>query len=327
VRKANRKSIYLLSAAAVALLVGGSATAMSAYKTVTLEVDGQTQEIAGFQFGSVGDLLKEQGVQVKEKDLVQPVVTAELAEGTTIVVKHAKSVQIQDGTNELITLYTQAKTVEELLKEAKITVNSADKVSLELAASVESGQTVSITRRTEEVKVAEEAIPFQTERQPNQELFKGTEKVLTPGVEGKTKITTKIFYENGKEVDRKEERAVAQQPVNQVVAYGTKDRPVVVAARGGSSFTASKTLTMAASAYSMPGSRTASGTAAGPGTVAVDPSVIPLGTKLYIEGYGHAVASDVGGDIKGNRIDLHFDTVDAARQFGRRVVKVYVVQQ
>jgi len=325
VRKANRKSIYLLSAAAAALLVGGSATAMSAYKTVTLEVDGKQQEIAGFTFGTVGELLEEQGVQVKEKDLVQPVVTAELAEGTNIRVQHAKSIQIQDGTKELITLSTQSKTVEELLKEANITVNEADKVSLDMASALESGQTVTITRRTEEVKVAEEAIPFQTERQPDGESFKGTEKVLTPGVEGKTKITTKIFYENGKEVDRKEERAVAQAPVNQVVGYGTKERPVVVASRGGS-FTASKTLTMAASAYSMPGSRTATGTAAGPGTVAVDPNVIPLGTKLYIEGYGHAVASDTGGAIKGNRIDLHFATEEQARQFGRRVVKVYVVQ-
>jgi uncharacterized protein YabE (DUF348 family) len=300
---------------------------MSTYKTISLEVDGKTQEIAGFQTGTVGDLLTEQGVQVKEKDLVQPVVTAELAEGTNIVVKHAKSVQIQDGTKELITLYTQANTVEDLLKEASITLTDADKVNLELAAAVESGQTLTITRRTEDIKVAEEAIPFQTERQPNGELFTGTEKVLTPGVEGKTKITTKVVYENGKEVDRKEERAVAQAPVNQVVAYGTKQRPIVVASRGGEQITASKTLTMAASAYSMPGSRTATGTAAGPGTVAVDPSVIPLGTKLYIEGYGHAVASDVGGDIKGNRIDLHFATVDQARQFGRRVVKVYIVQQ
>lgn len=67
---------------------------------------------------------------------------------------------------------------------------------------------------------------------------------------------------------------------------------------------------------------TATGTKAKRGTVAVDPSVIPLGTKMYIPGYGFGVAEDTGGDIKGNRIDLFFDDVDEARQWGRRTVSV-----
>ena len=324
-QKVNRKSIYCLSAAAVALLVGGAFTAASAYKTVSLDVDGEQTVVSGFQFGTVEELLKQEGVQVAKEDLVQPTGSTKLAEGTNIVVTHAKQVQVQDGDKQAVSISTQAKTVAEVLKELGVTLNKADRVSQELTASLEDDQLITITRRTEEVQVAYEAIPFQTERQPDAEAFTGTEKVLTPGVEGKATVTTKIVKENGKEVDRKVDRQVANAAVNQVVTYGTKQRPVLVASRSGDSFTASKTLTMAASAYSMPGSRTATGSAAGRGTVAVDPSVIPLGTKLYIEGYGYAVASDVGGAIKGNRIDVHFDTREEALQFGRRSVQVHIL--
>ena len=99
-----------------------------------------------------------------------------------------------------------------------------------------------------------------------------------------------------------------------------------------------KVLTMNASAYDLsyastgknPGDKgygiTASGMKAGPGVVAVDPRVIPLGTKLYIEGYGNAIAGDTGGAIKGNRIDLFFSSNSEAMNFGRRTVKVTILK-
>lgn len=69
--------------------------------------------------------------------------------------------------------------------------------------------------------------------------------------------------------------------------------------------------------------RTAIGRRAGYGIVAVDPRIIPLGTRLYIPGYGLAIAGDTGGDIVGNRIDLGFDSLRSAMLFGRRDVTVY----
>ena len=68
---------------------------------------------------------------------------------------------------------------------------------------------------------------------------------------------------------------------------------------------------------------TASGRRAGFGVVAVDPRIIPLGTRLYIPGYGIAIAGDTGGAIVGNRIDLGFDSMRGAMLFGRRDVTVY----
>jgi 3D (Asp-Asp-Asp) domain-containing protein len=71
---------------------------------------------------------------------------------------------------------------------------------------------------------------------------------------------------------------------------------------------------------------TRSGTQVSRGTVAVDPRVIPLGTKLYVENYGHAVALDTGGAIKENRIDLYMETKDEAFEFGRKEVRVWIIE-
>lgn len=89
-------------------------------------------------------------------------------------------------------------------------------------------------------------------------------------------------------------------------------------------------LTMDASAYSSQdpgnGSHTARGNLLRRGLVAVDPDMIPLGTELYIEGYGYAVADDTGGAIRGNKIDLAMDSHEEAIYFGRQEVVVYILK-
>jgi 3D (Asp-Asp-Asp) domain-containing protein len=100
-------------------------------------------------------------------------------------------------------------------------------------------------------------------------------------------------------------------------------------------FARSRVLDMVATAYppnpNHPWSRVRSHTATGRpaqfGLVAVDPRVIPLGTKVYVEGYGFAIAADTGGAIKGNRIDLCMETDRLCRMYGRRRVKVHVLRQ
>lgn len=91
----------------------------------------------------------------------------------------------------------------------------------------------------------------------------------------------------------------------------------------------SRSMTMNASAYSAydPGNShyTFGGSYLRKGLVAVDPNVIPLGTRLFIPGYGYAVADDIGGAIKGNKIDIAFDTHSEAMQFGRQRITVYIL--
>jgi 3D (Asp-Asp-Asp) domain-containing protein len=129
----------------------------------------------------------------------------------------------------------------------------------------------------------------------------------------------------------------AQQRLNarQIKALDHQARQVVAKAQTVQSQTASApatgtapsvadgtlTLTVTATGYSMPG-RTATGLPVGPGIVAVDPSVIPLGTRMSIPGYGEGVAADTGGAVQGMTIDLWFPTLAAARAWGRRTVTI-----
>ena len=89
---------------------------------------------------------------------------------------------------------------------------------------------------------------------------------------------------------------------------------------------AERILTMEATAYTWTGQRTASGTWPAIGTVATDPEVIPLGTRLCIEGYGEAVALDTGGAVKGNVIDVYLPTEAECWQWGRRQVEVRILE-
>jgi len=82
-----------------------------------------------------------------------------------------------------------------------------------------------------------------------------------------------------------------------------------------------RTVTVSATGYSLPG-HTASGLPVGWGVVAVDPTVIPLGTRMTIPGYGEGIAADVGSGIRGSTIDLWFPTLAQADAWGRRTVTI-----
>ena len=121
-----------------------------------------------------------------------------------------------------------------------------------------------------------------------------------------------------------------QAPVTEIIEIGTK-KPEAAATTAGSingiSYTAA--LQVQATGYTPYDAGctgiTATGTRAGYGTIAVDPSVIPLGTQLYIPGYGYGIAADTGGAIKGNKIDLCYETKSDAFSWGRRNVTIYIV--
>ena len=82
-----------------------------------------------------------------------------------------------------------------------------------------------------------------------------------------------------------------------------------------------------ATAYCYTGNQTATGTWPSRGTIAVDPTIIPLGTRLFVEGYGEGIAEDTGGAIKGHRIDLYMESEDECWDWGRRTVKVRIIEE
>ena len=109
------------------------------------------------------------------------------------------------------------------------------------------------------------------------------------------------------------------------VALGIHEERAHEVSRGGG-----RALYVSATAYSAHdpgnGSRTATGTLVRRGVIAVDPSVIPLGTRVFIPGYGEAVAEDIGGGIHGQRIDVAFDTHAEALMFGRQDLEIFIME-
>jgi peptidoglycan DL-endopeptidase CwlO len=111
------------------------------------------------------------------------------------------------------------------------------------------------------------------------------------------------------------------QQAQSIEAKARQISAVSSVAGGGSPAGTSGTVTVTATGYSLRG-RTATGAPVGWGVVAVDPSVIPLGTRMTIPGYGEGIAADTGGAIKGNTIDLWFPTLAQANAWGRRTVTI-----
>lgn len=174
-----------------------------------------------------------------------------------------------------------------------------------------------------------EPIPHGTVVRPAKDMTAGASKTIQPGKDGERLVTYRVVWEGDEERSREEiESKIVRKPVPEIIAVGGRGK---FPSRGGYA-SGRRVLTMIATGYDpSPASngnstgRAATGLKLGHGVVAVDPSFIPLGTRLYIEGYGYAVAADVGSAIKGNRIDLGHDTRRGAMAVGRRLVRVHIL--
>lgn len=290
---------------------------------VNVVADGKTYKVSIFG-GTVAEALGKSGVNVKELDLVQPARVGKLQDGMVIKITRAKSVAvIADGqTRELL---TPLATVKDILKEFNIAIGSLDRVTPSLDSKISAGDVVRVIRVSEKSVNQPFEISFRTERRNEPALDRGLTKVLREGQDGLGQRTVKIIMEDGKEVRREVVNTkIIREPVSKLVAIGTLRIKMV--SRGGKPVRFARVMNMNASGYTYTGHRTASGVAPHRGVVAVDPRIIPMGTKLYIEGYGYAKALDVGSAIKGNKIDLFFESKSEAVRWGRRSVKVYILE-
>lgn len=326
-RKGTTASKFRLRLAIALFLVvlGGLGVAGYAWakKEVTLQVDGKRLSVTTFQM-DVRGLLKQERVRLGPEDAVVPAAGTALREGMQIKVIRAIPVTIvADG--KTLPALTRSKTVFELLKEKNVKVGEKDIVDPPLEAELSKGLTVTITRVSRRVEEKEVSIPFSVKRKPTASLLKGQTKVISSGKNGLAVEEWEVILHDGKEKERHLiERRVVQQPVDRVVQVGILQS----VSRGGEELRFSRVLEMRATAYTflVPGRDTASGIPPRRGIAAVDPRVIPFGTKLYVEGYGHALAADKGSTIKGNRIDVFFPSRAEALAWGVRYVKVYILE-
>lgn len=317
-------------AAAVVLLAGAlSWLAPPARHTVTVHGLGRPVTIVT-ESARLDEALADAGIAVGPSDVVEPPLDTVLA-GTgpvEVTIRRAVPVTLVDGGRRR-TVRTTARTVAELLAHQSVTLGEMDSLSVPRTAPITAGLEVRIIRRAEEFVATYVEIPFETVERPDSRLVVGSEEVIQTGVPGRKRVERFVRYEDGVEVSSEVvSETVVEEPTPQIVAYGTGG----VVTRGGEQFRYTDVLEMVATGYT-PGPEsnpdgnglTYTGIPAARGIVAVDPSVIPLYTRLYVEGYGPALAADTGGAIKGNRIDLCFETVEEALAWGVRTVTVYVL--
>lgn len=300
-----------------------------ALKRVSVYVEGSEPVVVTTTAWRVGAVLTQVGVQLFDGDIVTPAVSNRLREGQVIEVKRAFVVKIAaDG--QLHEIRTTETSVQALLDMVGLTVGTDDKVVPEVNARLSGEDTIRVIRVTYDHTTETEAVAFKTVRKSDPSMDQGTTRVARQGKNGVLEKTIRRTYEDGKLVKRSVVgEKVTVQPIDAIVHVGTRPLPKTVRASSGKLLQYTSMKEMLATAYTpKDGSGagiTYTGIPAKKGVVAVDPRVIPLGSRLYIPGYGEAVAADTGSAIKGLRVDLCFESRQEALQFGRRVVKVYVL--
>ncbi|MGV8146015.1 MAG: 3D domain-containing protein [Alkaliphilus sp.] len=338
----SNKGAFLVKAAIVAcvmIMIGTGLWLKSNHKIVVIAHDGEQIEVATFK-NTVEEVLEKKEIVLHAADKIQPKLTEKIEDGTEIVIERAFEVKVVDAGVEK-TLMTTRKSVEALLSSLGTLIHENDIVTPVLNMPLVEGQTITIMRISEKYESEKIQIPYQTVTKHNGNLEIGELRKVRDGNTGVKEIKVRIVYENGVEVKREVvEETILADATDEVFEKGTKN--FIVTSRGEVQ-RFKEVIIMVATAYTAgyestgknPGDHgfgiTKSGTQVRPGVVAVDPRVIPLGTQLYIEsldstvGYGKASAEDIGGSIRGNRIDLFFECVEDAIRFGRRKVRVYVL--
>lgn len=236
-------------------------------------------------------------------------------------------------------------TVEALLLRAGIPTGEGYEVSQQLSAQPVDGMQITVDHHVVNQEVYTLDIPFEITTIEDPSMPEGNEKILTEGVVGQVQCTAEVEYLNAQEISRKVTEEETIRPAqDQVVAVGTGEEvgeldylPVItdheIILPTGEVLTYYKTDTFQATAYTQYdegcNGTTATMTPVRWGVVAVDPSVVPYGTRMFIVDkdlgfvYGLATAEDCGGAIVDHRMDLFMDSLNEAFGYGRRDVTVY----
>ena len=346
VRKIISTVIAIFMLMGILTLLTGAVLDMNTKRITLVTVDAFSDSEATYEYSTrqelVSDFLTENGIVIDEFDKLSMLPEDELYDGTRIVIRKGRNFTVSvDGNVEIIT--TTKKTVREAFEEAGIVLTEADRVEPSLDEVVSEDMHVEVYRVLCRQITVDEEVPFKSKEISDSSLNKGSTKIKIKGQNGLKRSVYNITTENGIEVKRElvSSRTV-NEPVTQIVSVGTAQKAKKVSSASAKSVTTnagktlsySKKLTVTATAYTdSSGNKTAGGMKPQYGVIAVDPKVIPLGTKLYVEStddgkswsYGYCIAGDTGGAIKGNKIDLFYNSESECVRFGRRTAIVYVL--
>jgi uncharacterized protein YabE (DUF348 family)/3D (Asp-Asp-Asp) domain-containing protein len=283
-------------------------------------------------------VLDEAGLQLSDVNVFETQAKDGVSE---ITGRRGMTVTVYSG-GEVMQIISYGETVQEMVDRMGIPLVEESIVSVPMDTMTYDGMEILIQTTLTSTDSYTVVIPFETEYQQTGLLDKGVEVILTAGVDGQKRCTAEVTYIDGEEASRElltEE--VVSEPVTQVVAVGTgkgggSKKPIigdgVIITGSGDVLTYTRRDTFKATAYCRTdegGEYTSTGTRTRVGAIAVDPRVIPYGTRMFIvtkDGsyiYGVATAEDCGGAIKGKRLDLFYETDPECRRFGIRNCDVY----
>ena len=302
-----------------------------AAKPVELVIDEDKMEVWTIE-DKVKDLLADKKIELTEHDQINPGLDTEITSEMTIKVDKAFELTLDVG-GEKQQVWSTSTTVADFLKDQEITLAKLDRVEPAKDELIEEDSVVKVTRVEKVTDVVEEPISYAVVTKKDNSLEKGKEKIVSAGKEGTLAKHYEVVLENGKEVSRELIKSeTLKKSTDRVVAVGTKVIPKQVS-RSNTPTGGGKELVVSSTAYTASCSgcsgitKTGINLKANPNlkVIAVDPSVIPLGKKVYVEGYGYAIAGDTGSAIKGNKIDVFFPDKSTAYRWGRKTVKIRVL--
>jgi uncharacterized protein YabE (DUF348 family) len=283
--------------------------------SLTLE-DGGQQTAIHTTAGTVAQVLQEKGFNLYVGDAVSPGLQEPVEPGQIISILRSVPVQIQiDG--RVVHTRSRAQSVAGLLGQEGIALIGKDRVEPSLSDPVQAGMTVRVTRVQESFEVEFEAIPFATVWVADPQLEIDQQRLVQGGQVGLNKRRYRVIYEDGQEVERFLEDSWAEQPpITKTLAFGTKiiirtldtpDGPIEYWRKMRVYTTSYKPSSCGKSRDDPRYGYTRLGQKLRIGLVAVDPTVIPLKTRMYVPGYGRAKANDTGGGVKGRFVDLGYE--------------------
>lgn len=323
---------HLVVAVVPALIIVLSVTGfMWAQKDVTVVVDGREHRVAT-QARDVATVLEHAGIEVKKGDLVTPSRSSSVDHGDTVIVRRAVPVTVDLGTGP-VEVDVVGGTVADALVAAGADPAANVAITPPLTEPLAPGMAIEVPEQFVRVTQEETTLTPEVETRTDPTLPLGERKTVSEGEPGRLLRVYRVVVTDGVEGEPAlTTEMVVEEPKPEVVAVGTgafDDAGEPIAGAVPPPPSSGRTMRVESTAYSPrePGLdfTTATGARAKKGVIAVDPRVIPLGTKVFVPGYGYAVARDTGGAIKGRRIDVCFDTVPETYKWGRRHVTIIIL--
>ncbi len=323
------------SAAALAAPAPPAAPAapVSAPLTVTLVAAGRAIPYATTS-KTVAGFLAERNVHAANDDYLSSSPATALTDGMRVAYRPGVPIVLYVGADKRV-VRSSAETVGDLLHEQNITPTALDEVSPVQTSRLLPNDVVRVVEVQAWTAQRRVRIAPKTTQRLDADLKAGTQRTLQTGSPGVREATVHYVRINAGPLRQTVLASrLIRAPRPRIVARGLAAYTSLahVAEQGFASALhfAGSALHVIATAYTAGcygcNGITTSGVRAGFGVVAVDPRLIPLGTHLFVPGYGRAVAGDTGGAIKGRRVDLGMDTVAEALRFGRQPMTVYVLK-